>query len=100
LERAEPSLQAIACTLYIDCMAGLTIRRLEEPLKARLRIRAATNGHSMEEEARTILRAALNRDPPEPGNLYESIRARIAERGGFDLELPPREPMRDPPTFD
>ena len=81
-------------------MASLTIRKLDDPLKARLRVRAATNGRSMEEEARTILRAALSRDTPAPGNLYESIRARVAETGGFDLELPPREPMRDPPTFD
>ena len=33
-------------------MASITIRNLEELLKARLRIRAATHGRSMEEEAR------------------------------------------------
>jgi antitoxin FitA len=37
-------------------MASITIRNLEELLKARLRIRAATHGRSMEEEARDILR--------------------------------------------
>ena len=81
-------------------MASLTIRNLDDPLKARLRIRAATNGHSMEQEAREILRAALNREPPRSGNLYDAIRACFTDSGGVELELPPREPMRDPPTFD
>ena len=81
-------------------MASITIRNLDDPLKTRLRVQAATHGRSMEEEARTILRAALNRGPPRPGNLFESIRARFGPLGGVDLEPLPREPMRDPPTFD
>src|SRR5712691_1678324 len=39
-------------------MASLTIRKLDEGLKKRLRLRAAQNGRSMEDEARTILRHA------------------------------------------
>ncbi len=81
-------------------MASLTIRNLDDPLKARLRIQAAVHGRSMEEEARTILRAALSADTARPRNLYEAIRARVADSGGFELELPRREPMRDPPTFE
>ena len=46
-----------------------------------------------------ILRAALNREAPRHGNLAAAIRACFAQSGGVDLELPPREPMRDPPTF-
>jgi hypothetical protein len=40
--------------------------------------------------------------PPKPSpNLYERIRARFEPFGGVDdLELPPREPARDPPDFD
>lgn len=34
-----------------------------------------------------------------PTNLAEAIRARFAPLGGVELELPPREPMRDPPDF-
>ena len=34
-----------------------------------------------------------------PANLAEAIRARFAPLGGVELELPPREPMRDPPDF-
>ncbi len=39
-------------------MASLTIRRLDDDLKQRLRLRAARNGRSMEDEVRTILRGA------------------------------------------
>src|SRR5258708_26869187 len=39
-------------------MASITIRQLEDDLKRRLRLRAARNGRSMEDEARTILRNA------------------------------------------
>ena len=82
-------------------MAGLTIRKLDDPLKARLRIQAATHGHSMEEEAREILRAALNREPTPPQNLAEAIRERFAKHGGVDLVLPPRDELvGDSPIFD
>ena len=81
-------------------MASLTIRNIDDPLKARLRVQAATHGRSMEEEVREILRAALGREAPRPANMFEAIRACFAQSGGVELELPPREPMRDPPAFD
>ena len=80
-------------------MARITIRNLDEDVKTRLRVRAAGNGRSMEEEARLILRDAVGRKT-DSRNLAEAIRARIAPLGGVDLELPPREPAREPPTFD
>ena len=40
-------------------MTSITVRNIEDDLKRRLRIRAAEHGHSMEEEARRILRSAL-----------------------------------------
>ena len=80
-------------------MASITIRNLDDDVKARLRVRAAENHRSMEEEARLILRDAVGRKPSTE-NLAEAIRARIAPLGGVDLELPPREPGREPPTFD
>jgi phosphopantothenoylcysteine decarboxylase/phosphopantothenate--cysteine ligase len=43
-------------------MASITIRRLDEDLKKRLRLRAARHGRSMEDEARTILRSASDGD--------------------------------------
>ena len=39
-------------------MASLTVRQLDEALKKQLRLRAARNGRSVEDEVRTILRAA------------------------------------------
>jgi hypothetical protein len=33
-------------------------------------------------------------------NLHERIRARFEPVGGIDLDLPPREPVRDPPSLD
>jgi plasmid stability protein len=78
-------------------MASITIRNLDEKTKARLRMRAARHGRSMEEEARTLLRAALREDSPPRGNLARTIQARFRRWGGVELRLPAREPMRDPP---
>ncbi len=48
-------------------MASLTIRQLDDDTKTRLRLRAAQNGRSMEDEARTILRqAAAGREMKGP----------------------------------
>ena len=49
-------------------MASITIRQLDEALKKRLRLRAAKSGRSVEDEVRTILRAAAEeggREAPE-----------------------------------
>ena len=81
-------------------MASITIRNLEDGVKRRLRVRAAEHGHSMEEEARHILRAALVERSPQPPRLASAIHARFASLGGVELERPPREPMRELPRFD
>ncbi|MGA9199263.1 MAG: bifunctional phosphopantothenoylcysteine decarboxylase/phosphopantothenate synthase, partial [Pseudolabrys sp.] len=39
-------------------MASLTVRQLDESLKQQLRLRAASNGRSVEDEVRNILREA------------------------------------------
>lgn len=79
---------------------SITIRNLEKGLKARLRIRAAQHGRSMEDEARDILRTALAEESRTPSNLAKSIRRRFAAIGEFELPTMPREPAREPPTFD
>lgn len=81
-------------------MPSITVRNLDEGLKRRLRIRAAENGRSMEEEARNILRTALYHHPPSQENLASAIRARFARLGGVELDIPPRSPTRKPPRFD
>ncbi len=80
-------------------MAAITIRNLDDALKKALRVRAAHNGRSMEEEVREILRSAVQETPP-PKNLAEAIRERFAPLGGVELEIPPREPVRDPIIFE
>jgi plasmid stability protein len=78
-------------------MASFTIRRLDEPTTARLRVRAAQHGRSMEEEAREILRTALAERRTGEEDLAASIRRRFAAVGGLELADVPREPMRRPP---
>ena len=80
-------------------MASITIRNLDDEVKARLRVRAASNGRSMEEEVRLILRDAVGRKPGSQ-NLVSIIRSHFGPSNGVDLELPPREPAREPPSFE
>jgi plasmid stability protein len=81
-------------------MASLTIRKLDESLKKKLRLRAAKNGRSMEDEARKILRAALAEKPGENADLGTEIHRRFAKFKIADLDLPPRGPERPLPSFD
>lgn len=77
-------------------MATLTIHHLDEPIQQLLRERAAANHHSMEAEARQILRNALL--PPEETpaqDLASRIHARFAGLGDVVLEIPAREAVRD-----
>jgi hypothetical protein len=77
-------------------MATLTIRKLDDSVKTKLRIRAAENGRSMEEEVRANpgrssgTGASISRSG-QPHNFFESIRRDLAEAGidGVELEIPP-----------
>jgi plasmid stability protein len=84
-------------------MASITIRNLDDDLKKRLRLRAAEHGRSMEEEARDILRETLSKQGTSRGqtglDLFNEIRALFEPLGGMELEIPPREPGREPPDF-
>ena len=81
-------------------MASITIRNLDDEVKTRLRVRAAANSRSMEEEARLILAEAVNRKPAPVEGLGTAIHELFKPFGGVELKLPPREPMRDPPVFE
>ena len=74
-------------------MASITIRQLEENTKRKLRVRAARHGRSMEQEAREILKSALNQPEERPKNLAEEIRKLFAPFGGVELDIPAREPI-------
>jgi plasmid stability protein len=80
-------------------MGSILIRKVDDRLKRKLRVRAAKHGRSMEDEARDILKSALSKEAQPPRNLYDAIRARIEPLGGVDLPELPSEPVRDPPKF-
>jgi len=81
-------------------MASITIRRLDDAVKARLRIRAASHGRSMEEEAREILKTALTPKPRQRIGLGDAIRNYVEPFGGIELDIPPRKSFTEPPKFD
>src|ERR1019366_10712217 len=66
-------------------MASLTIRKLDEAIKAYLRLRSAGNGRSVEEEVRVILRELVQGRPFE----FDTDPSQAA--------LPATEPVAHPP---
>ena len=106
-------------------MASLTIRNLDQNLKAQLRQQAARrgpqpqldvgprargvgqaldehpaarHGRSMEAEARTILAQTLNA-PVGEQNLAAAIHRRFESLDLESLPIPPRQAVRNPPDF-
>jgi plasmid stability protein len=80
-------------------MGSLSIRTFVDAVKRRLRVRAAEHGRSMEEEVREILRQVVGGGAPAR-DLGQEIHRRFAGLGGVELEVPPRTPMREPPSFE
>jgi antitoxin FitA len=63
-------------------MAQFTVRNIEEDVKQRLKERALNNGTSLEEEVRSILRAAaLGEKRPSGPGLGTRISSRFAKMG-------------------
>ncbi len=79
-------------------MSNLTIRNLDDIIKAGLRLRASKHGRSMEEEALQILKQAVLSPVTEKG-LGSRIHSRFAAIGGVELTLPQRTPIRQPSEF-
>lgn len=65
-------------------MITLTIRRLDPDTHARLRMRAAERGTSVEAEVRAILDAAVQR--PE-ANILLAMHREFTEVGGVELDV-------------
>ena len=65
-------------------MATITVRGLDDLLHARLKVRAAENGRSMEEEARMIRRHALE---PRPDNAIRTGSDFVAAMRGIAAEF-------------
>ena len=88
-------------------MASVTIRNLDPEIKQKLREQAARHGNSMEQELRTIVRAAVNDNPAAKqasenyGSVWEIFSELREKYGTFELELPRRATLADnPPSFD
>jgi plasmid stability protein len=71
------------CLQYLH-MNQLTIRGIDDDLKRQLRVRAAENGRSMEEEVRQILRHALGQPSPEEEHYKRLQELDAANRRGRD----------------
>ena len=80
-------------------MAALTIRNVDEAIKTALRVQAAREGVSMEEEARRILRDALSRQE-EQMPLGQRLLRRFSGTASKDFALPARHTPRNPPAWD
>lgn len=76
-------------------MAQLVVRDLDEALKARLKQRAQRRGHSMEEEVRQILRAAVREPLAAETRLGSAIAARFrGKASSFAIEELRGQPAR------
>ena len=80
-------------------MASLTIRNLDDNLKARLRLRAAQHSRSMEAEVRNILYQTLM-PPPEEKDFVSLIRKRFESVYTDSLPIPARQEARNPPEME
>lgn len=76
----------------------LTIRNIDESLKAKLKVIAAQHGVSMEEQVRRILRESIQSKSKKKG-LGSRINQRFLKVGGIDLELPSRSTSRQAPDY-
>jgi len=78
-------------------MADLFIPNLDPTTDSRLRARAASRGRTIEEEARSILQAAVTDQPRE--SLVDLARELFGPEHGAVIDLPPRPHAGEPPHF-
>ncbi|MHB1506065.1 MAG: FitA-like ribbon-helix-helix domain-containing protein [Sulfobacillus sp.] len=70
-------------------MAAVSIRNLDDRVKAQLRLRAAAHGRSVEAEIRAILADAVSM-PSASAGLLATLLDRFTAIGGTELDLPVR----------
>ena len=82
-------------------MSSITIRNLDDQLKASLRLRAARHGLSMEQEVRNILQTTLAADVESSTGLDFAMRInqRFKGLGADELVLPERTAPRPAPDI-
>jgi plasmid stability protein len=86
-------------------MSTLTIRKIDDDLKQELRMRGARRGASMEDEARSILRAVIRAKIPidaigapnpttaKQESAWDLIQRLRDKYGTFELDIPERVDM-------
>ncbi len=79
-------------------MTSITIRNLDDSLKAMLRMQAAQHGWSMEQEVREILHQSVMPAASETG-FAQRINQRFAALAVNALPIPKRGKVRNPPPL-
>jgi plasmid stability protein len=80
-------------------MCSITVRNLDESVKAGLRLRAASHGWSMEQEVRNILQRAVQSERALVPNFAQLVNRRFRGLGSDQVSVPERQAARDVPTF-
>ena len=79
-------------------MPTITVRNLSEETHRALKVRAAERGRSTEAEIRSILDAAVNREPRvKLGSLLAEVGR---EFGGVELDIAREKTATEPPSFE
>ncbi len=76
-------------------MASMMIRKLDESVKKRLRLRAAEKGRSLEAEVRDILSRESLAAPTPRVDVGQAIRRRFESLGGVEIEPFPDEVLSE-----
>jgi len=77
-------------------MANLSVRKLNQEVYERLRVRAAKHGLSMEEEARQIISQAVS----APEKISEVFQKYFGRKNGVELEMKRKHKPHEPMDFD
>lgn len=77
-------------------MASLSVRKLDNTVYEKLRLRAANHGISMEEEARQILCRAVS----APEKISEVFNKYFGDKNGVNLDIPKQRKPHEPMDFD
>ncbi len=81
------------------CMASILIRNLDESIKRRLRVLAAEQGHSMEEQARIILEATFGAPKTPERGLGRAISELFQGAPTEGHAHRPRQKLKPPQDF-
>jgi antitoxin FitA len=80
----------------IKIMANLSVRKLDQEVYERLRVRAAHHGLSMEEEARQIISQAVS----APEKISDVFQKYFGRRNGIELRITNKHKPHEPMDFD